>query len=304
MEMIDDTSLEIIRCFQWPRGESCGLQSRPSIYKISKKLGIHPLMIKKRIDEMISLGLIRNIRYYIDDRYNTWNRYFLLINNKKGIVNNISRMFQSLPYVERVIYGHLCDKSLTDIGFFSGISLISKNDSELNGDINALTSMLGIDDYYSLMKENDSKESLLDKTDVSIVKSITKQNPLTFNLSQICQETKIPLRTARRRVEKLLEIDAIYEEISFDTGKLEYGIMPSIILKATPELNMNTLKNLYIINNKYLIIKKYGDFMFIIYHVKNFNELEMLSAEFSKLTDNFMISFRNGSVNNPYVKYF
>ena len=59
--MIDDTSLEIIRYFQWPRGESSDLQSRPSIYKISKKLGIHPLIIKKRINEMISLGLIRNI---------------------------------------------------------------------------------------------------------------------------------------------------------------------------------------------------------------------------------------------------
>jgi DNA-binding Lrp family transcriptional regulator len=304
MEMIDDTSMEIIRCFQWPRGESSDLQSRPSIYKISKKLGIHPAMIKKRIDEMISMGLIRNIKYYIDDRYNAWNRYFLLINNKKEILNNISEMFQFLPFVERVIYGYLCDRNLTDIGFFCGISLICKNDSEVNSNLNALTSKLGIKGYYSLMKENDSKISQLDNIDISIVKSIIKQSPLTFNLNEIFEETKIPLRTVRRRVEKLLEIDAIYEEISFDTGKLEYGIMPSIILKTTPELNMNTLKSLCLLNKKYLIMKKFGDFMFIIYHVKNFNELEMLSAEFSKTTENFMISFRNGSLNNLYVKYF
>ena len=302
--MIDDTSLEIIRYFQWPRGESSDLQSRPSIYKISKKLGIHPLIIKKRINEMISLGLIRNIRYYVDDRYNTWNRYFVLLNNNKEFVDKISSMYETLPYVERVIYGYLCDKNLKDNGFFSGISLISKNDTELNKNLKALTSILGNDGYYSLMKEHDSKTYLLDKTDISIVKSITKQNPLTFNLNIISQESKIPLRTVRRRVEKLLQSDAIYEEISFDTEKLEYGLMPSIILRTSPELNVNTLKNVQPLNKKYLIMKNYGSFLFIIYHVKNFNELEMLSAEFSKITDNFMISFRNGSFNNPYVKYF
>ncbi|MHB1507434.1 MAG: hypothetical protein ACYCUZ_05195 [Cuniculiplasma sp.] len=303
--MIDETCQNIIRSFEWPRGESCDLQSRPSIYKISKTLGIHPLTIKKKINEMFSMGIIRNIRYYIDDRFNEWNRYFVLIYNNTKIVEIISGAFQSLPYVERVSYGHLTDRNLNDIGFFAGISLICKTESDLNRKIRQLSELIpDIDKFYLIMKENDEKKTPLDSTDITIVKSMIKQNPLNFNINKIHHETGIPLRTVRRRVEKLLERDAIYEEISFDTGKLEQGIMPSIIVKSSPELNMNTLRNMHFSDKKWLIMKKYGDFIFMIYHVRNFNELGTLSTEFSKVTEDFMISYRNGSFNNPHVKYF
>ena len=67
---------------------------------------------------------------------------------------------------------------------------------------------------------------------------------------------------------------------------------------------MNTLRNMHFSDKKWLIMKKYGDFIFMIYHVRNFNELGTLSTEFSKVTEDFMISYRNGSFNNPHVKYF
>ena len=303
--MIDEICLDIIRSFEWPRGETYGLQSRPSIYKISKKLGIHPLTIKKKINEMYSMGLIRNIRYYIDDRFNEWNRYFILIYNNTKIVDLISVKFHSLPYVERVIYGHLTDKNLDDVGFFAGVSLICKTESDRKMKLRKLSEQVPeFGNLYLIMKEHYDKKLKLDNTDITIVKSMIKQNPLTFNINKICMETEIPLRTVRRRVEKLLERDAIYEEISFDTAKLEHGLMPSIIVKSTPEVNIDTLRDMHFSDKKWLIMKNYGDFIFMIYHVRNFNELGILSSEFSKVTEDFMISYRNGSLNNPYVKYY
>ena len=70
--------------------------------------------------------------------------------------------------VERVSYGHLTDRNLNDIGFFAGISLICKTESDLNRKIRQLSELIpDIDKFYLIMKENDEKKTPLDSEEKS-----------------------------------------------------------------------------------------------------------------------------------------
>ena len=83
--IFDDISKNILRRFQWPRGGDCKYVGRPSVYRIARDLNVHPKVVRLRLKELFDSGLIRGVKFYTDDAFMPWKRYFVLINKTKGV---------------------------------------------------------------------------------------------------------------------------------------------------------------------------------------------------------------------------
>ena len=98
--IFDEISRNILRRFQWPRGGDCKYVGRPSVYRIARDLNVHPKVVRLRLKELFDSGLIRGVKFYTDDAFMPWKRYFVLINKTKGVQKIIYEHFKEfLQYI-------------------------------------------------------------------------------------------------------------------------------------------------------------------------------------------------------------
>ncbi len=95
----DEISKNIIRKFQWPRGGDCKYISKPSAYRIARDLDVHPNTVKLRLNEMFDSGLIRGVKFYADDAFMPWNRYFIMTRKTGNVPKVVYEHFRELPFV-------------------------------------------------------------------------------------------------------------------------------------------------------------------------------------------------------------
>lgn len=308
--MFDEISKKIIRRFQWPRDGDTSFFHRPSPYRIAKELNVHPKVVRSRLKEMYDSGLIRELRFYADDRFMPWKRFFL-ISQTKGIAKRISDHFKEFPFIERVIYGTLYvpDSVVSDGPAvlereFTSLSLIAVDEEDLKGKIGLLEgSDCGMMNTLEIIEDSREKVQVLSELECSIVNAILTKNPLTISLNELAIELGIPLRSIRRKVERLLHTGVIYEEVSLDTSKSRWGLVPSVIMVGQYNKWLPAISKSQFLSERLLLYKNFSRFSFFIFHAEDFSAVDDISMEIAKINPVHWVTYRNGSYNNPYVNY-
>jgi DNA-binding Lrp family transcriptional regulator len=309
--VFDDISKNIIRKFQWPRGGNCKYASKPSVYRIARELNVHPKVVKSRLTELFDSGLIRGMKFYADDAFMLWKRYFMLTGKTKGVPKIIYDHFQELPFVERVIFGTLyvpdsvnSSSALTVENEFSSISVIALNDEDLKKKIKTIEGFFGGGlNIVEVLRDAPKEVRLLNGVDLTIVNAMLYQDPLTMSINNMAQKLGIPARTLRRRVEKLLEDGVVYEEVSLDTNKSRGVMITSVIMKGDLHHWLPAISKSEFLSDRLLLYKNFSRFSFFIFYTETFSVIDDLTAEVTRIDPSSLVTYRNGSYNNPYVNY-
>ncbi|EQB72419.1 MAG: hypothetical protein AMDU4_FER2C00143G0002 [Ferroplasma sp. Type II] len=309
--IFDEISRNILRRFQWPRGGDCKYVGRPSVYRIARDLNVHPKVVRLRLKELFDSGLIRGVKFYTDDAFMPWKRYFVLINKTRGVQKIIYDHFKEFPFIERVIFGTLYvsdssnfpDADTVEVEF-SSIAIIAMNDTDLKEKMKAVEAIFGTEPNIIGVLDDSSKDpKLLNKIDLTIVNEILYQDPLTMSINDMAQKLNIPVHTLRRRIQKLLDDEVIYEEVSLDTNKAKGVLIASVIIKGDYHDWLPKILKSKFLSERLLLYKNFSIFSFFIFYAENFSAIDDLTTEVTKIEPGSLVTYRNGSYNNPYVTY-
>ncbi len=307
----DEISKNILRRFQWPREGNCRYVSKPSVYRIARDLNVHPKVVKSRLSELFDSGLIRDVKFYADDAFMPWKRYFILTGKTKGVPKVVYDHFQELPFVERVIFGTLyvhdsvnsTDALIVETEF-SSVSVIALNDGDLKKKIEILKGLFGGElSIINVLKDASKEVRLLSEMELVIINTIIHQDPLTMSINDMAQELGVPARTLRRKVEKLLNDGVIYEEVSLDTNKSKGVLITSVIMKGDFHNWLPAISKSEFLSDRLLLYKNFSMFSFFIFCTETFSAIDELTTEVTKIDPGSLVTYRNGSYNNPYVDY-
>ncbi len=309
---LDEISKDIIRKFQWPIGGSPRYTNKPSIYKMAKELHVHPKIIKNRLNNLFESGIIRGVKFYADSRFMPWNRYFLLTRGGNEFAKEVFRHFLEFSFIERIIFGTIKlpnlanhENDLTVEKEFSSMSLIARDDLEMKKRLIDVEEILGHKmNPVEIIKEfPQQKEKLVSYSENSILNVVLYQNPMTMSIAKIAQILGIPARTIRRKIENMLEKGVIFEEVSLDTSLANGVILPSIIMTGNCQKWLPVISDIKLLHERLLLYKNWSRFSFFIFYAENFYTVDQLIATAKEIDPTSMLTYRNGSYNNPYVKY-
>ena len=308
---LDEISKKIIRKFQWPISEDSRFTNKPSVYKMAKEFHVHPKVIKNRINNMLESGLIRGIKFYANCRFMPWNRYFILTGSGNSFAKEAYEHFEELPFVERVIFGAIKLPNLPDTNGvanvekeFSSVSMIASNDSEMKKQLRNFEKVLGHGlDLVEIMNDSLQKERLISSSEQSILNAVLYQSPLSMSINKIAQELRLPTRTVRRKVTKMLDAGVIFEEVSLDTNSAKGVLLPSIIMTGNYQKWLPAINESKFLQERLLLYKNWSRFSFFIFYAETFSAVDQLIAGTRKIDPASMLTYRNGSYNNPYIRY-
>ncbi|MCL5731705.1 MAG: hypothetical protein M1605_06340 [Candidatus Thermoplasmatota archaeon] len=308
---LDELSKRIIRKFQWPVSGGSHYTNKPSVYKMAKEFHVHPEVIKNRINNLLESGLVRGVKFYADSRFMPWNRYFILTRAGNSLAKEISGHFSEFPTLERVIFGTLklpnhagSNGDLNVEREFSGISLIASDESEMKKQLHDLEKTLGHPlDLVEIMNDSPQKERLISPSEQLVLNAVMYQNPLSMSINKIAQELRVPARTVRRKITKMLDAGVIYEEVSFDTNVVEGVLLPSIIISGDYKKWLPAINESEFLRDKLLLYKNWGRFSFFIFYAETFSIVDKLIGATREIDPASMLTYRNGSYNNPHCRY-
>ena len=308
---LDEMSKKIIRKFQWPISGGSHFTNKPSVYKMAKEFHVHPKVIKNRITNLLKSGLIRGVKFYADSRFMPWNRYFILTGGGKSFAKEICDHFSEFPLVERVIFGTLLMSNFAEARGnvnvereFSSISLIASDDSEMEKQLYNLEKTIGHSlDFVEIMNDSPQKERLISPNEQFVLNAVMYQDPLSMSINKIAQELRVPARTVRRKVTKMLDAGVIYEEVSFDTDTAQGVLLPSIIMTGDFRKWLPAINESKFLRDRLLLYKNWSRFSFFIFYAETFSTVDQLIATAREIDPASMLTYRNGSYNNPHVKY-
>ncbi|MCL4323469.1 MAG: hypothetical protein M1498_03395 [Candidatus Thermoplasmatota archaeon] len=308
---LDDISKEVIRKFQWPRGESSKFTSRPSVYRMAQEFQVHPKVIKSRINSLFEAGVIRDIKFFADSRFVPWNRYFILCKTSRCLPQEIYNHFKDLSFVERLIFGTIklpnsteADTEVTNEMEFLSISIIASNKADMKRKTSFIEKKLGHSlDILEITNDFQHKERLVTAGEHIILNAILYENPLTLNIAVMSQKLAIPTRTVRRKVEKMLEEGVIYQEVSLDTSMAQDTLLPSIIMVGDYGKWLPGIRESKPLQERLLLYKNWSRFSFFIFYAESFSKVDQIIAAAKEIDPASMLTYRNGSYNNPYIKY-
>ncbi len=307
--VFDEISKRIIRDFQWTGGEKVKDTFNLSIYRIAKDINVHPKIVENRLKYMMELGIIRDVKYYAVDSYMPWSRYFILIAGSINIPEGIKEHFCEFPFIERTIFGSLFRYSqpsngLMTIREFCSISVISPNGENVEDKVKIIKNFCRVPlKIISIVRDQSENGKLLDEKDLRIVYAILKQSPMKININKMAQSMNIPLRTLRRHVNRLLEEGVIYEEVSLDTSKCKGILLPSAIMEGHIDKWLPMILRSKLLSNLLLLYKNFATYSFYIFSTDTFSLMDELASELMKINSDVLLSYRNGSCNNPFVHY-
>ena len=278
---------------------------------MAKELQVHPDVIKSRISNLFESGVMREVRFYANSKFVPWNRYFTLCMSSANFPQEIHNHFPELPFVERVIFGTIkLPKSsidgddLTIEKEFSSISLIASDDSDMKVKNDFIEQKLGRPlNILEVTNDSPNKERLVTHSEHSILNVILYQNPLSMSIADIAQKLRIPARTVRRKVEKMLEMGVIYEEVSLDTAMANGILLPSIIMTGDYQKWLPTINKSDFLHERLLLYKNWSRFSFFIFYAETFSAIDYIIRDMKAIDPAGMVTYRNGSYNNPYVRY-
>lgn len=307
----DEISKNVIRKFQWPSGEDCRYVGKPSIYRMAKDFGVHPKVVKSRLTELYESGLIRGVRFYADDKFMPWKRYFILVSKVRDAPAVIRNHFQEFTFVERVIFGTLYVpdsvdplNALAKEREFSSISVIAPNEAGMKEMVKLIErAFKGTLNISDIMEDSSQKDKLLNKVDLTITNEIMNQDPLKMSINVMAQKLAIPSRTLRRRVERLLDRKVIYEEVSLDTSKSQGVLITSVIMKGDFDKWLPLISKSQFLKDRLLLYKNFARFSFFIFCTETLSAIDDLTVEVTEIDPGALVTYRNGSYNNPYVRY-
>ena len=308
---LDEISKKIIRKFQWPLSGDSRFTNKPSVYKIAKEFHVHPKVIKNRINNLLESGLIRGIRFYANCRFMPWNRYFILIGSGISFAKEMYEHFEELPFVERVIFGTIKFPNFPDANVeektekeFSSISMIAFDDSEMKKQLHSLEKITGHDlDLVEIMNDSPEKEKLISPSEQSILNAVLYQSPLSISINKIARELGLPSRTVRRKVIKMFDAGVIFEEVSLDTNSAQGVLLPSIIMTGNYQKWLPAISESKFLQERLLLYKNWSKFSFFIFYAETFSAIDQLIAGTRAIDPASMLTYRNGSYNNPHVRY-
>ncbi len=308
---LDEISKKIIRKFQWPISGDSSFTNKPSVYKMAREFHVHPKVIKNRINNMLESGLIRGVKFYANSRFVPWNRYFILIGAGNSFAKEIHDHFSEFSQIERVIFGTLKLPNQPDANGdvnvereFSSISMIASNDSDMKVQLYNLEKTLGHAlNIAEIMNESPKKEEVISPGEQYILNAVLYQNPLSMSINKIAHELGVPARTVRRRVMRMLNAGVIYEEVSLDTNIAQGVLLPSIILNGDYQKWLPAINESKFLQERLLLYKNWSRFSFFIFYAETFSNVDQLIAHAREIDPASMLTYRNGSYNNPHVKY-
>ena len=308
---LDEISKGIIRKFQWPMGESSRYIHRPSVYRMALEFKVHPKVIKSRIKSLLDTGVIRGVKLYADSKFMPWNRYFILCKATAGLSQEIYSYFQELPFVERVVFGTLKLPNPTDTGAdstvdteFLSISVIASNEPDMKSKTGLLEETLGFPlDIMEVINDFQDKVKIVNAVEYSILNIILYQNPMSMSIADIAQKLSIPGRTVRRKIEKMLDDGVIYEEVSLDTSMAHGILLPSIIMVGDYREWLLPICESKFLRERLLLYKNWSRFSFFVFYADTFSTIDQIVAGAKAINPASILSYRNGSYNNPTVEY-
>ncbi|MBX8634789.1 MAG: hypothetical protein KHF84_09855, partial [Thermoplasmata archaeon] len=264
-----------------------------------------------RLSELFDSGFINAIKFYANDRFMSWVRYHILMNQSKEITVAVVNDFESLPFVERVIVGTLRSKVYGDSGKiavtekdFGIVSVIAFNDDDLKRKMKLLPNCMKQDEnIIEIMKGSARKSDSISRLELSIVNGLLRQDPLKASLTKLSEDLCIPLRTLRRKVDNLIHNGVIYEEVSFNADRATGTLIVYIIMLSQYEKYLPRILQDKFLENRMLLYKNLSKFSFFIMHAANFAEVDEIEEGFRKINPHHWIAYRGGSYNNPYIEY-
>lgn len=308
---LDEISKNIIRKLQWPIARGSSFKNKPSVCGMAKEFHVHPKVIKTRLDNMFESGVIRGVKFYADSKFMPWNRYFILIGTGNYFAKEVSDHFSEFSQIERVIFGTLKmpDSADTLGGLnqekdFSSISLIAADDMEMRKQMCNIEKILGHSlNVVEIINDSPKKENLISPSEQLILNSVLYQNPLSMNINKIVSQLGMPSRTACRKLTKMLDEGVIYEEVSLDTNMAHDVLIPSIIMTGNYQKWLSAINESQFLQERLLLYKNWSRFSFFIFYAETFSTVDQLIASTRAIDPACMLTYRNGSYNNPYVRY-
>ena len=95
----------------------------------------------------------------------------------------------------------------------------------------------------------------------------------------------------------------IYEEVSLDTNKSKGVLITSVIMKGDFHNWLPAISKSEFLSDRLLLYKNFSMFSFFIFCTETFSAIDDLITEVTRIDPGSMVTYRNGSYNNPYVDY-
>jgi DNA-binding Lrp family transcriptional regulator len=273
-------------------------------------MNVHPKVVNTRVNEIFGSGLINNIQFVLDDRFMFYKRYFIFTDQFGSITRNRVDDLFTYPAVEKVTFGTIRNVNLYDqVNFgleqpFTGVCLLAKDSMDLDRSIRRIWPYLTESERnIQILRKKVITAEPLGSLSVTIINKLFKMHPLSANLKEISTSIGIPLRTLRRKVDRLIQRGALHIDVSFDTEKVRGMIVMFFTLNLPIEGNTLPIANDSFLQSRFLMFRDYTPFSNAVFFAQNFSEFDEIMERVVRICPVRFLSYRSTTLANPRHKH-
>ncbi len=294
---MDIPTRTIFRSWNWPNDENHRFSQRPTPNHISKVSFISPGRIYRSWNNLFQNGYVRRVIFMPSE--NAVRKSTAIIPN--GTYEDFQEMRKKVddyPFVETVHYGRIyaAGGSFAEI-MSPGKSVISmsltdtsREDSVkisrlMSGKRNDSLVMLGPPDHEKAETENIRY--------IPILRELAYKSIYEVQISQISQRMGINLRTARRKIDRIISKRLVYAYPVLNQVSIKgFNLFILILGSQLGQQEFYNSLNEGVLGERYLLYLKSGNILSSLFYYENLQEMDHLIDEISKKWNDYLILTR------------
>ncbi|SRR5579875_258166 len=241
---MDNLSLKIVRCLQWPQG---GLASRPTYWEIAKKLQVSPKSVRIRLDSLYSTGVIKHLRLTITPAALGLEETIVPVQCTDAFQKKIAEkielfdfletvhMIQPLPQPNLVKYGFLVTSSSQDR--VTNLHILHIGEDDLDRKLRLLKEICG---DFTVMQKLRTRSPVLDRQhllrdfELRMIE-IMRHDPL-IKVAKLAKKLRVTRGKVTKRIQELASGGVFQLEPVLNTIQIRDSLF-AVMIVAFDETN-------------------------------------------------------------------
>ena len=294
---MDIPTRTIFRSWNWPNDENYRFSQRPTPNHISKVSFISPGRIYRSWNNLFQNEYVRRVIFMPSE--NAVRKSTAIIPD--GTYEDFLEMRKKVddyPFVETVHYGRIYATGgsfaeITSPG--KGVISLSLTETSREDSVKITRLMSGKRDDNLVMLAPPDQEKVATEIirDIPILRELAYKSIYEVQISQISQRMGINLRTARRKIDRIISKRLVYAYPVLNQVSMKgFNLFILILGSQLDQHEFYNSLNEGVLGERYLLYLKSGNILSSLFYYENLQEMDHLIEHISKKWNDYLILTR------------
>lgn len=294
---MDIPTRTIFRSWNWPIGENDRFSQRPTPSHISKVSFISPGRIYRSWNTLFQNGYVRKVIFLPSESVVQKSTVIIPEGSYEDFLELKGRI-NDLAFVETIHFGRIYASSGSFSGIFTpGRNTISLSITEASHDeVEKISRLILGNKSKNMLISDPANSTNIERKkirDLALVKELAYRSIYDIQISNISRKMGINLRTARRRIDRL-----IYEKSVFSYPLLNqvaikgFNLFMVLINSQLDQDEFFKILNRGLLGERYLLYMVIGRMLATMFYYENLEEMDHLVSEIGKIWNNYAVITR------------